>query len=444
MFDGPVTTQVEVTLSWGSSVVQTLTFCPPRTVHVGDDGECPVPAERLGVPRLPLLVVAGGEVRLVVWPGTIGTVELRGRARRLDQIVAEDGALASPSFPGLLTIPLPRGSRAEIVVSRQGAQSVYRAQPSEDQLVLRVAVEEAPRRMLHRSLALRYAAAASLSLSLLAHVMVFAAEPDPVLSPTLDDEGPRDPSLGVAVTTFTAALAEPEPDGDWDRIRAPLWSGMDGQSSDIGLPCNLSTGLLPACAQTWFDSTHRRGPEAHEYAEVPRELSSCFAGPAREPDWLGPPQVEIGRAPSPAPPPRDPRLRRPVPGGELLGFLVVEDDGEPVADEVPAAPLRAARPRRPRFAFGARAAQVLARGLERAEPAFAWCYQRALQDDPRLSGHVAMRLAAPDGSGGIDAAGTDVSDPELQCCLANAQRLWTARVHGGGELRYVLDLHRTR
>lgn len=51
-----------------------------------------------------------------------------------------------------------------------------------------------------------------------------------------------------------------------------------------------------------------------------------------------------------------------------------------------------------------------------------------------------MRLAAPDGRGAVDAEGTDIDDPELQCCLANAQRLWAPRVHGGAELRYVIEL----
>jgi hypothetical protein len=180
------------------------------------------------------------------------------------------------------------------------------------------------------------------------------------------------------------------------------------------------------------------GPElaGEQYVDVPPELSSCFTRPAPEQDWLGPP----------ARPPSDGRRRRAVPGGELLGFLVVDDEEVYPAAEVReyGAELRAARRRRPRFAFGSSAVEVLESSLERAEPAFAWCYQRALQDHPELSGRVAMRVAAPDGSGSVDGAGTDVEDVELRCCLSNAQRLWTARVRGNGELRYVLDLRRGR
>ena len=202
-------------------------------------------------------------------------------------------------------------------------------------------------------------------------------------------------------------------------------------------------GLLPS--SPWPAAVRIPGPrdDVMSFTDVPAELSSCFARPPRWQDWLGPPSVTIARAPGPARPWNDGRLHAHVPTGELVGYLVVDDDGDELAAaESPFEPTRAPRARRPRFAFGSQAVQVLEHSLERAEPAFAWCYQRALQDRPHLSGHVAMRLAAPDGRGSIDATRTDVDDAGLQCCLANAQRLWTARVHGSAELRYTLDLRR--
>ncbi len=55
------TTQVEITLTWGSTVVQTISLCPPRDIHVGDE-DCPVPDEPLGVPRLGGVDAAGSDV----------------------------------------------------------------------------------------------------------------------------------------------------------------------------------------------------------------------------------------------------------------------------------------------------------------------------------------------------------------------------------------------
>ncbi len=444
MSTATLTTQVEITISWGSSVVRTLTLCPPRAVQVGE-GECAVPTEQLGGRRLPLLVVVDGEPRLVVWPGASGTATLRGeRPRPIDRIVAEGGALPCRGARGRLAIPLPVGATAEVVLSRRGAQSVYRDRGGDDRVVLRVAVTRVPRRVRYRSLVVRYAAAASLALSLLAHFTVFATEPDPVLSPMVDPElVDRTASYSLPVTA--SALAQPEPDGDWDRVRAPLETMGDGLCVDgSGAACFASTGLWPV-GEAVVVHTPERARATESYFDVPAELSSCFVGPDHGEDWLGAPRVEIARVAGGARPPSDGRLRRSVAGGEILGFLVVDDDEKDAPPgERSAEPFRAARPRHPRFAFGSPAVRVLQHGLDRAEPAFAWCYQRALQDHPNLSGRVAMRTAAPDGKGSVAAAGTEIADAGLQCCLANAQRLWTPRVHGSGELRYVLDLHRAR
>ncbi len=435
------TAQVEITISWGSTVVQTLSLCPPRAIQAGD-GECPVPAERLGVPRRPLLVVPDGEPRLVVWPGANGTITLPGeRARPIQHLVADGGAQPCRGSGDLLTLPLPIGSCAELVLDRRSAQSVYRAPVCDDGVVLRVVVAEASRWMRYRSRALRYGAVASLALSLLAHGTVFATEPAPVLAPTVEGDPDADTS-SYLLAAMTGTLAEREPDVDWDRIDAPLDSTPAGPWGEY-LGCSYPTlGSLLSCGVgTGFrEATQECGADV--CAWVPPELSSCFAGPAREPEWHGARSVAIQRAQVRATPARDGRRHRLRPGAELVGYLVVDDAEELPASEVPSWSQRAPRSRHPRFAFGEGAAQVLERGLARAETAFGWCYQRALQDRPQLSGRVALRIAAPDARGNVDAASTDLDDPELQCCLANAQRLWTGRVYGDGELRYVLDLHR--
>jgi hypothetical protein len=419
---------VELTLSWGSTVVRQASLCPPRAIYVGDE-ECPVPAAQLGVPRGPLLLVHEGEPCLAWWPGARGTVTLPGEAAQRLDLLAANGS--GPRRRDLHRIPLPAGSSAEIVLGRASTQSVYRVSATEDRLTVHVAVTDVPRRVLRRSAALRYASLAGLALSVLAHVLVVATEPAPVLSPTAA-QAPPDPHEPVYTVQFpVGALAAPEPDGDWDRIQAPLAAEQ---------LCCYGIGITPDYVAHGAVRAPRPEAERQPLFLVPAELSSCFATPPHD-DVGWPPfdRVRVERAAGPMPSIDVPRVLRPTPHGHLFGSLVVDDD-DPVDEATPLAILRAPRPRRPRLAFLSHAVEVVERNLARAEPAFSWCYHRALQDHPGLSGRVAMRLGGLRGRGSIEAAGTSVPDVELECCLANAQRLWAPHVYGDAELRYVLDL----
>jgi hypothetical protein len=435
------TTQVEITLSWGSTVVSKVSLCPPRAVHVGDDA-CTVPAEQLGIPQLPLLTLIDGEPCLVMWPGARGTVALPGEvARPLDHVVVESAARPWPGHPDLLTLPLPAGSTAAIVLSRPGPQSVYRVASGDDRVAVHVAVTRVPRRSLHRSIALRYAAIAALSISAIAHVSVFAAahESRPALT-ALEEEPPRQPEAFRLLGLVVDPTAEHEPD-EWDHVRAP----MDITQEDM--PYYASDPSLLYGPGTWWGATTDLRASGvvdglYRYPTVPPELSGCFARPPREPGWPLPPPVRVTRYAGEPPQMLRGRARRPTAAGDLYGPLVVDDD-EPLSEYyVPSPWLREARPRRPRLAFEARAVEILEGSLAQAEPAFAWCYQQALQGNPALSGRVAMRVAAQDGRGGVDAEGTGIDDPELRCCLANAQRLWAPRVRGDAEVRYAIDFER--
>jgi hypothetical protein len=428
-------TQVELTLSWGSTVVRQASLCPPRAIYVGDE-ECAVPSAQLGLPRGPLLLVHDGEPCLAVWPGARGTVTLPGEAAQpLERLVAKGRAHPSPRGRESFEVPLPAGSSAEIVLGRAATQSVYRVPSTEDRLVAHLAVTGVPRRMLRRSAALRYASLAGLALSVLAHFLVFAGEPDPVLPPTAAQ--PPDPHEPVyTVNLPMGALAEREPDGDWDRIQAPL--SADPNACDVcEWGCCYAVGTS---SREYLTYARVRAPEPEGERErlflVPAELSSCFTTAPHDVGWPPRARVWVERA-GPLPSGDETRAPQPTPHGRLLGLLVVDDD-DPVDEAAPLPSPRAPRPRHPRLAFRSQAVEAVERSLARAEPAFSWCYQRALEDHPGLSGRVTMRLGGP--RGGVEAADTNVPDVELECCLANAQRLWAPRVYGDAELRYALDL----
>jgi hypothetical protein len=438
---GAVATRVEVSVSWGSTVVQTLSCCPPRSVRVGDVDSA-VPAARLGGAPLPLVVVSGGEIRLVVWPAAAGTVTLPGeRARRLDRLLASGDASFCAEAGSMPTIPLPAGAIAEVALARDGAgASPYRAPARDDRLVFHVTVDEAPRRLRSRAAAVRYAAAAGLAFSVLGHFTVFATEPDPALTPT-EDEGPAGPEpRDWRTVRLDVAIAEREGEGDWDRMRGPLDLTDDTWCNEVCFFCSFVGPLRPwhpAPPSIGLLGLHRHGFESEGASEIPRELTGCFARPAPPGAIELPGLVRLAAGPDPPAAASDRRPRRRLEEGQLWGFLAVnEDDPRPPWSELS---MRAPRARRPRLAFGKAALEILTSGLERASSAFEWCYRRALEDDPTLRGHVAMRLGAA-GSGAVEGAGTDVKNAELGCCLENAQRLWTSRMRGDGELRYVIEL----
>jgi len=433
-------TRVEVSVSWGSTVVQTLQRCPASSVRFGDIDSA-VPAARLGGAPLPLVVVSGGEVRLVVWPAVTGTVTLPGRgARRLDRFVTADDAASCAEAEGMPTIPLPSGSIAEIALSRDGSgASPYRAAAVDDRLVFHVAVSEAPRPLRRRAAALRHAAMAGLALSVLAHFTVFATEPDPVLEPTEVERVMAAVRSELSAPWLDLAVAEREGEGEWDRIHAPL----DLNDGDPCLDTCCFCSLIGPPKQRYVPpgiailSVRRAGNEREGFTEVPRELTGCFARPSRSPSEALSARVTFEAGPDLSRAASDPRPRRRFDLAELWGSLAVDDNDVPRGWE--GLSLRAPRARRPTLAFGAEALEILSTGLERASSAFAWCYQRAREDDPTLQGRVAMRLGRG-GAGVVDGPATEVKSVELGCCLENAQRLWTARVRGDGELRYAIDL----
>jgi hypothetical protein len=363
MGSGSLASQVELTLSWGSTVVRQASLCPPRAIYVGDK-ECPVPAARLGVLRRPLLLVREGKPCLAVWPGARGTITLPGEpAQPLDALAANGSAHPGPHRGDLHAVPLPAGSSVEIALGQASPKSVYRVPGAEDRLTVHVAVTAVPRRVLRRSAALRYASLAGLALSLLAHVVAFAAEPAPVLSPTAAQAPPDLHDQVYTMQLPAGALALPEPDGDWDRIHAPLDAGPNA----CGAFCEWR-GFDEIGTREYPMYTAVRAPEPERERPlflVPAELSNCFTRPRYDVGWPLLERVKVERAASLLLSVDGTRIFRPTSRGQVSGLLVVDED-EPVDWATPLAGLRMPRLRHPRLAFRSHAVEVVERSLARA------------------------------------------------------------------------------
>jgi hypothetical protein len=111
-------TAVEVLIQWGTTVLRVEHLTPPRSFYVGEGGErgdrCDyhVPAEKLGIPRTPLVLADGGSVYLVVLPRARGTIEVPGQPARTLQAVAAQQATPYAEIVGAHQIVLPPGVKA--------------------------------------------------------------------------------------------------------------------------------------------------------------------------------------------------------------------------------------------------------------------------------------------------------------------------------------------
>jgi hypothetical protein len=105
---------VEVSISWGATVLHVQHLTPPRSFYIGEEQgkgvACDyfVPSEKLGTTRAPLVVVQGGSVAAVVPPRATGTIELPGRPKMtVEEAVAQGLARPSGEMPGGHQIELP-------------------------------------------------------------------------------------------------------------------------------------------------------------------------------------------------------------------------------------------------------------------------------------------------------------------------------------------------
>ncbi|HLM72593.1 MAG TPA: hypothetical protein VK459_07875, partial [Polyangiaceae bacterium] len=117
-------TCVEILIRWGTSVLASTHLTPPRSFWVGEPCEgspsidCVIPAEILGAPRAPIVLVGeDGSLRVVILPGATGVASIAGEPDRSLEELVQSGALeAYPELPEARSLLLARGSRISMEV----------------------------------------------------------------------------------------------------------------------------------------------------------------------------------------------------------------------------------------------------------------------------------------------------------------------------------------
>ena len=109
----------EVMILWGTNVLHVEHLSPPRNFYVGEEqskaftSDFFVPAEKLGTPRLPVVIGDASSISVVIPQHATGEVEgPDGSRMSLDQ--ARRSAVPCAELPGAQQLPLPPGAKARV------------------------------------------------------------------------------------------------------------------------------------------------------------------------------------------------------------------------------------------------------------------------------------------------------------------------------------------
>jgi hypothetical protein len=109
----------EVMVLWGTNVLHVAHLSPPRNFYVGEEqgkaftSDFFVPAEKLGTPRLPVVIGDQSSISVVIPQHATGEVEgPDGSRMSLDQARRQAGPCAE--LPGGQQLPLPPGAKARV------------------------------------------------------------------------------------------------------------------------------------------------------------------------------------------------------------------------------------------------------------------------------------------------------------------------------------------
>ena len=123
---------IELSITWGNSVIQVAELCPPRSFYVGETAgvhacDCFLPSEILGVERWPLIVMEEGEPYCVVHPSAVGWLRVKGEAVDLESLPTGDQWV---EWPGARRVALGQGMELQqqiggvtFVLSRETAEA---------------------------------------------------------------------------------------------------------------------------------------------------------------------------------------------------------------------------------------------------------------------------------------------------------------------------------
>lgn len=107
----------EIVLRWGATTLHVAHLAPPRPFVVGEASDrgavdFELPADRIGVARLPVVrVAADGSARVVIPAGAKGTATIAGQIVKIADLATGNHGEASAEIPGAVELPLRAGTR---------------------------------------------------------------------------------------------------------------------------------------------------------------------------------------------------------------------------------------------------------------------------------------------------------------------------------------------
>lgn len=114
--EDPSLDAIEVKVIWGTDVVQVAHVTSGGAFTLGDSGcSFALPADTVGMARLPLVRGHGGRLWLTLPAGASGQVSAKGEASRsVAHLIATGEALPSRAYPGAHEIALEEGAKARV------------------------------------------------------------------------------------------------------------------------------------------------------------------------------------------------------------------------------------------------------------------------------------------------------------------------------------------
>jgi hypothetical protein len=115
-------TSAEIVIRWGATTLHVAHLTPPRAFFVGEASEkdavdFQIPAEKLGVARLPVVrKAADGSARVVIPAGAKGTATIAGQVVKLSDLAANGQAEASAEIAGAIELPLRASTKVRFEI----------------------------------------------------------------------------------------------------------------------------------------------------------------------------------------------------------------------------------------------------------------------------------------------------------------------------------------
>lgn len=264
--ENPAHHGVEISIGWGTTLLDVTHLAAPRTFLVGDEAQCDyqLPSSKIGANSAPLLFVEQGQTFAVILPHAQGWAEIPGKGRlSLDDLRLPEFARPCPILPGASMILLPTAARI-----RQELGDI----------VLSVASITVGKRIERKLLG-----AASMTgllfsgLSLLVHASLLGGMA--FFHPSIS--GMEDPEDRAAQEVLMMQMLKASAEKEQQKVEEETTSPEEGSSSGEGAAAKGTSGKMGSTLSTKMGNKfavkgRRDNPDPHISREQAREEASRF------------------------------------------------------------------------------------------------------------------------------------------------------------------------